>query len=103
MNTSSEELSHIPGSSLEQVIHFVPSVEPTLLGEQLLSVFSQFQSKSLVVTDVGSPIGFLSYRRVTDLLSTQFGYAVYQKRTNNGINAARFSFHRRSVLNDRNC
>jgi C4-dicarboxylate-specific signal transduction histidine kinase len=78
--TSEESLSQIPGTSLEHVIHSVPSVEPSLLGEQLLPKFSQFQSKSLVVTNSGTPIGLLSHRRVTDLLSTQFGYAVYQKR-----------------------
>ena len=81
MNTISEEsLTLSASTSLDNIIHCVPSVESTLLGEQLQSLFGQYKSKSLVVTEAGSPIGFLSYRRVADLLSTQFGYAVYQKR-----------------------
>ncbi|HTY12472.1 MAG TPA: ATP-binding protein [Bacteroidota bacterium] len=65
---------------LDEIIHYIPSVESKLLGEQLQPLFGQYKSKSLVVTEAGAPIGFLSYRRVNDLLSTQFGYAVYQKR-----------------------
>ena len=81
MNTISEESSPSNSSpSLDEIIRCVPSVESTLLGEQLQALFGQYKSKSLVVTQEGWPIGFLSYRRVADLLSTQFGYAVYQKR-----------------------
>lgn len=76
-----EPLSDLSKTPLQQSIHFVPAVEPSLLGEQLLSVFNQHKSKSLVVADGASPIGFLSHRKVTDLMSTQFGYAVYQKRS----------------------
>ena len=80
MNTISEE-SLTLNSSHRWINHScVPSIDSTLLGEQLQPLFGQYKSKSLVVTEAGSPIGFLSYRRVADLLSTQFGYAVYQKR-----------------------
>ncbi len=81
MNTISEELLPLNSSpSLDEIIHSVPSIDSTLLGEQLQALFGQYKSKSLVVTEAGTPVGFLSYRRVADLLSTQFGYAVYQKR-----------------------
>ncbi len=82
MITISEELLPLNTSpSLDEIIHCVPSVDSSLLGEQLQALFGQYKSKSLVVTEGDSPIGFLSYRRVADLLSTQFGYAVYQKRS----------------------
>ena len=81
MNTIPEESLPLNSSpSLDEIIHSVPSIDSTLLGEQLQPLFGQYKSKSLVVTEAGSPVGFLSYRRVADLLSTQFGYAVYQKR-----------------------
>ena len=93
MTIISEEISPSnSNSSLDQIIHCVPSVESSLLGEQLQSLFGQYKSKSLVVTENGWPIGFLSYRRVADLLSTQFGYAVYQKRPVTALMLREFLF-----------
>lgn len=58
----------------------VPSVDPQYPCEKLPSLFTQFRTPSVVVVRDKVPIGFLSQKKISDVLSTRFGFALYQKR-----------------------
>ncbi len=65
--------------AIRKIVEPVAPVEPNLLCEDLHTVFAQRRADSLVVLSNGIPIGFISYRKVADIFSNQFGYAVYQR------------------------
>lgn len=65
--------------AIRNIVEPVAPVEPDLLCEDLHEIFAHRQADSLVVLSNGIPIGFISYRKVADIFSNQFGYAVYQR------------------------
>ncbi|MCX7984983.1 MAG: ATP-binding protein [Bacteroidetes bacterium] len=67
-------------STLYKLIHQVPPISPDVLGEELMKYFERYKTQSLVVVENDKPIGFLSYKKTADALSSQFGFALYQKR-----------------------
>lgn len=83
MNTEqldSATASLVDTISLETLVNRIPAIEPTLPCEQLASCFARYKTESLVVAVHGQPVGFLHHKNVAEALSTQFGYALYQKR-----------------------
>ena len=66
--------------ALNNLIDRVAPLEPTVLCEQLHAIFVQRKTDSLVIVEGEKPIGFLSYRKVADTFSNQYGYVVFQKR-----------------------
>jgi signal transduction histidine kinase/ActR/RegA family two-component response regulator len=67
--------------TIQQMVDAVPGISSDTLCEQLHFLFDQYHADSLVVVKDGISIGILVYRKVADLLSTQFGFALYQKRS----------------------
>jgi len=59
----------------------VPPVAPTEFCSSLPALFQINQSQSLAVVENGVVLGMLYRRKVTDQLSMQFGYALYQRRS----------------------
>ncbi|HTY37083.1 MAG TPA: ATP-binding protein [Bacteroidota bacterium] len=59
----------------------VPSVPPTEPCSSLLQLYQEHHTQSLVVVENDIILGILYRRRVTDQLSTQFGFALYQRRS----------------------
>ncbi|MCK9408910.1 MAG: ATP-binding protein [Bacteriovoracaceae bacterium] len=66
--------------TLNTIVDRVSPLDPAVLCEDLHSIFVQRKTDSLVVLNNGTPIGFLSYRKVADIFSGQYGFALYQKR-----------------------
>lgn len=58
----------------------VPAIPQDVRCGGLQQLFTRYDSNTLIVVEEGKPIGYLSYRKCADQLSTQFGYALFQKR-----------------------
>jgi signal transduction histidine kinase/ActR/RegA family two-component response regulator len=45
-----------------------------------MELFEEHKTQSLVVLEDNKPVGFLSSKKTADMLSTRYGFAIYQKR-----------------------
>lgn len=66
--------------SLLRLVKLVPGIETSVLCEQVMELFEEHKTQSLVVLEDNKPVGFLSSKKTADMLSTRYGFAIYQKR-----------------------
>jgi len=66
--------------TLKTIVERVPPLDAATPCEELHDIFVRRKTDSLVILNQGKPIGFLSYRKVADTFSGQYGYAIFQKK-----------------------
>ncbi len=84
MNKIEIDTSHIflyNSLSVSEKITPVPSITAAVIGSRLQHLFKLYHTELLVVTEHNIPVGTISYRKVSHELSTQFGYALYERRS----------------------
>lgn len=66
---------------IRELLRSIPAISPDESISKLGALFEQHKTTTLVVADrQGRPIGFVTYRQIAEMLSTQFGFALYSRK-----------------------
>jgi signal transduction histidine kinase/ActR/RegA family two-component response regulator len=66
---------------IRELLRDIPAISPDEHVSNLNSLFEQSKTAALAVVDQSQhPVGFVTYRKMAELLSIQFGFALYSRR-----------------------
>jgi signal transduction histidine kinase/ActR/RegA family two-component response regulator len=66
---------------IRELLRAVPAISPEEHVSNLNSLFDRSKTTSLAIIDKDQhPVGFITYRKMAELLSTQFGFALYSRK-----------------------